>query len=144
VIRHPPPRPAPVSGFPAYRMTPVLDRYLPDVVVALQRDVERGRLHPDYLAELVTQWSWIREAGREWAERRAFVDETTKDPGTEIPAGSEEIDTARAADLLNVSRQRVRQLARNGHLPARQVGRTWLIDRASVQLRRETSDGYVR
>lgn len=54
-----------------------------------------------------------------------FVNETPSDP-------EQLVDVERAAVALRVTPQRVRSLARSGVLSGRQVGRTWLLDRDSV------------
>lgn len=140
----PPVLAAAVAGFPAYVISVLLEEALPQKLVALQRASEQGRLHADHLANLGASWAAIREAGTQWSQWRASVDGSTEELLTEMPADSAEIDTHRAADLLAVTPSRVRQLVRNGHLSARMVGRTWLVDRASVELRRETRNESVR
>jgi excisionase family DNA binding protein len=45
-----------------------------------------------------------------------------------------EITTDEAAAMLTLTARRVRQLARSGALAGRQVGKTWLLDEASVRL----------
>jgi excisionase family DNA binding protein len=42
------------------------------------------------------------------------------------------VGTSKAAELLGVSQNRVRQLINSGQLPARRVGRTFVIRRADV------------
>jgi len=133
---------APVSGFAAFVMARVLDDALPARIVGLQRQAESGRLHPDLLAELVQQWSTIREAGRQWAEQRAAADGSTAAQATAAPATLSEIDTARAADLLGVTPNRVRQLVREGLLPGRKISRTWLVDMTAIEMRREINRGH--
>lgn len=48
------------------------------------------------------------------------------------------ISTAEAADLLGVTPQRVTQLIRNNQLDGTMIGGRWLVDRASVEVRRST------
>jgi excisionase family DNA binding protein len=128
---------APVSGFAAYAISRLLDETLPARMVNLQKLVEAGKLHPDRLRELRTAWAAIRAASREWTQWRTAVDDTAADLVTAAPGDSQlEIDTARAADLLGVSPNRVRQLARGGVLGGRRVGRTWLVSRTDCELRR--------
>jgi excisionase family DNA binding protein len=43
-----------------------------------------------------------------------------------------EITPKEAAELLNRTDSRVRQLLRDGTLPGRRVGRRWLVQRAAV------------
>lgn len=50
------------------------------------------------------------------------------------------VTIAEASDMLGISRQRVHKLIQSGALRARQSGSTWLIDRASVEERREATD----
>lgn len=122
----------------------VLEDALPRRVVELQRDVERGRLHPSLLAELTAQWAAIREAAQQWSTFRASADGSAEVLFAEVPAKSQEIDTKSAADLLGVSTRWVRQLASEGALQGRQVGSSWLLDRSSVELRKECNGGKFR
>ena len=133
-----------VAGFGAFMISKVLEDALPRRLVALQEQVACGNLHPDLLAEVVAQLAAIREAGAIWSQWRASVDGSAEDLLTEMPAGSSEIDTSRAADLMGVTPSRVRQLARNGALAGRKVASTWLLDRTSVELRRECNGGKFR
>lgn len=57
----------------------------------------------------------------------------------EVPSGLEavEVTTVVAADMLGVTDRRVRQLIASGRLPARQVGRSWVIERDAVVALRE-------
>jgi excisionase family DNA binding protein len=83
--------------------------------------------------QLVTRWQ------QEWnAELTtgASVGGSTEVPVAEAAGVSpQEIDPEEAAVLLDITSSRVRQLCRAGELQARQVGRNWLVDRASVELR---------
>jgi hypothetical protein len=135
---------APVSGFAAFVITKVLEESMPRRLVALQDAVVRGKLHPDLLADVVAQWAAVQEAGAVWSQWRASADGSAEAIVTEMPAGSTEIDTSRAADLMGVTPSRVRQLARNGALPGRKVASTWLLDRTSVELRKECNGGKFR
>lgn len=49
------------------------------------------------------------------------------------------LDTKRAADILGITPNGVRDLARRGTLPARRAGREWLLDAAAVIRRAESS-----
>lgn len=136
-----PPLAAPVAGFAAFAIAAVLDDALAARMVHLQAQVAAGRLHPARLAELRQAWAAIRAAAQEWSQWRAAVDGRTEPVPAETSPGSareREIDTARAGDLLGVSARRVRQLVAAGDLPARRAGRTWLVDRCAVELRRVT------
>jgi len=42
------------------------------------------------------------------------------------------LTTAEAAALLSLTDYRIRQLIRSGSLPARRLGRDWLIDREAL------------
>jgi hypothetical protein len=119
-----------------------LDAGLPRQITALQRLVEVSRLHPNRVSEVVSQWAAIREAGRQWAE--AAADDNAAAAPTTIPARSEEIDTDRAAGLLGLTPNRVRQLVRSGDLPGRKAGGVWLVDRAAVDIRRSVNSGSFR
>jgi excisionase family DNA binding protein len=136
-----PPLVAPVGGFAALVVALVLEDALPARLVALQRQVEAGRLQPGRLVELRQTWAAIRTAGaeyRRWSE--AFVDGRAEDRSAkEQPDSGREIDTATAAGLLGVTPTRVGQLVRAGALPGRQVGGRWLIPIADVELRKAAS-----
>lgn len=49
------------------------------------------------------------------------------------------LDTKRAADILGITPNGVRDLARRGSLPARRAGRQWLLDAAAVIRKAEHS-----
>lgn len=132
-----PPLGAYVAGFAAQILAKILADELPHRLVSLQRLAEEGKLHPDRLAEVTRMWAHVRAAARQWSTWRASVDGSTEDPSAEIaPRSSSEIDTATAATILQVTDSRVRQLARNGQIGARQVGGRWLVSRSDVELRR--------
>jgi len=143
----PPPRlAAPVRGFAAWALVLLVDRHGPDQMVALQRLAERDRLDPAYLIELRSSWAAIREAAQQWLEwerqSRRSVDGTFPRTGTEAPPSSSqapslEIDTTTAANMLDVSTSRIRQIMRAGKITGRKVGRVWLVSVASVQAYRE-------
>lgn len=50
------------------------------------------------------------------------------------------LNTQRAADILGITPNGVRDLARRGSLPARRVGREWIFDAAAV-IRRAAHSG---
>lgn len=89
--------------------------------------------------EALRQFAVIAEWQGEWEAELiegTSVDGRAEGLLTEAAAGSvQEIDPEEAAVLLGVTAHRVRQLCRAGDLAARQVGRSWRIDRASVELR---------
>jgi excisionase family DNA binding protein len=143
----PPPRlAAPVKGFAAWALVLLVDRHGPDQMHALQRLAARDRLDPAYLIELRSSWAAIREAAEQWLEwerqSRPSVDGIFPRPGTEAPSSSSqapslEIDTTTAANMLDVSTSRVRQIMRAGKITGRKVGRVWLVSAASVKAYRE-------
>lgn len=136
---------APVRGFSAFVLAGLLEEHMPARVASLQRMAERGKIHPDLLAEVGDMWAAVREAGHQWSEHRAAVDGSTEVDVAEVPPSSSEIDTAGAAELLGVSPRRVRQLIDAGELNARRASRFWLLDRKEVELRRGVADGgHVR
>lgn len=125
---------APVGGFAARVLAITLDAEMPKRIHSLQQLAASGRLDPNKVAEVVATWAAIREASRQWSD--AAAGDSTADPVTAMPECSQEIDTDRAAGLLGVTPNRVRQLARCGELPGRKTGRQWLVDRTAVELRR--------
>lgn len=44
------------------------------------------------------------------------------------------LTTTQAARYLHISSERIRQLIKAGKLPARRVGRSWLVDKRDVDL----------
>jgi hypothetical protein len=70
---------------------------------------------------------------------------TTQTPSAEIrpQSQSEEVTTSQAAIMLNLSEQRVRQLAFRWAADglARKVGRVWLLDRTAVVMYRDKDRG---
>lgn len=115
------------------------------VLVLLERvGVRRylGQMSPAERAavqEFLRQLPMVARWQQEWdAEVRggASVDGSAEGRLTEAEGMSlQEIDPEEAAVLLSVTPHRVRQLCRSGELIARLVGRNWLVDRASVELR---------
>jgi hypothetical protein len=126
---------APVSGFAAFVIVGVLDKSMPERIRHLERLVEAGRLHPNRLRELRHAHAAIRAAADVWRECAA-ADDSTAEQATADRPDSTEIDTTTAAELLGVSPNRVRQLARGGLVNGRRIGRTWLVERNSVEIRR--------
>lgn len=51
------------------------------------------------------------------------------------------LDTKRAAVILGITPNGVRDLARRGSLPARRAGRQWMLDAAAVIRKAESSSG---
>ncbi|MFY1673687.1 helix-turn-helix domain-containing protein [Plantactinospora sp. WMMB334] len=126
-----------VAGFPAVVLAWVLDGALPQRLQTLDELVALGRLDPGRVVEVRRVHEAIRAAAAYWRESSA-VDGSTAERVAAIPEGSTstEIDTVTAAELLGVSPNRVRQLARSGQVNGRHVGRSWWIDRNSVEARR--------
>jgi hypothetical protein len=91
--------------------------------------------------EFATGTEWIRVVAQAWNERHASVPATEPaEPGSAEPArtsrGDEEIDTAAAAELLDVSERWVRRLALDwaDDGRARKVAGRWVLDRAAVHI----------
>ena len=137
-----------VSGIAAHVIVALLDERMPARLVALQRLASQGRIPEARVAEVASTWAAIREAARHWNDSRndslAAVDGSAADPAAAMPEPSQEIDTDRAAGLLGVTPNRVRQLARSGDLPGRKAGGVWLVDRAAVDDRRSVNSGSFR
>ncbi|MDQ7910784.1 helix-turn-helix domain-containing protein [Phytohabitans sp. ZYX-F-186] len=132
---------APVSGVAAFVIARVLDAAMPGRMVTLHRLVELGRLRPEQLGEVRRAWAAIDAAGREWdTARRMSAGGHADVDSADVAAGSDqdEVNTETAAALLGMSTRQVRRLCADGGLNARYVGRSWLVDRASVDLRRGT------
>jgi excisionase family DNA binding protein len=138
---------APVSGFAAVVLAGALAERLP----AVASQVEAGRVHPDYLAELrhahaalcevAAQWRVWRQACAE-ADAEAAADGSAAVLAATVRQDSvAEIDTDAAAVVLRVSPNRVRQLCRAGRLPARKVGRSWLVPVGELRTMMEVRDG---
>lgn len=110
---------------------------IPEQVRQLQGQLSAKRLAA--VEEALRQFPLIARWQDEWdAELTGSpsVDVSAEGLLTEAATGLvQEIDPEEAAVLLNVTPHRVRQLCRAGDLLARQVGRSWRIDRASVELR---------
>jgi excisionase family DNA binding protein len=88
-------------------------------------------IRPEVAAQLKADFAELRRAGDEW---RASRDGNAVRSVTEIRRGSvqQEITSKEAAELLDRTDSRVRQLLRDGILPGRHDGRRWLVDRAAV------------
>lgn len=143
MTRLPPPgRPllfsATFRGFPAMALSTMVARYVP--AEAWSRGLANVR--PELRDELLFALAELEMAGTQYQDWRASefgaaaVDDRRQGASAAAaePSGHE-IDTRQAADVLGVTANRVRQLCREGHLQARQVGRTWLVDVAAVRLR---------
>jgi excisionase family DNA binding protein len=90
-------------------------------------------IHPDNAAELLAAFAELNRIGGEWMASRPIS--VASRPLTEINTGSVadmEIDTEKAAELLNLTTSRIRQLLRSGELQGRKVGRRWVIKRSDV------------
>ncbi|MFD3525060.1 helix-turn-helix domain-containing protein [Streptomyces sp. NPDC058653] len=96
------------------------------------------RLLRDVTAEVNANGGVPSPACREllWSLHTASVAEekaASSDSGTPAgPVGSVEISTTEAAQVLGCSAEYARRLARAGRLPARRVGRQWLIREAAI------------
>jgi Helix-turn-helix domain len=120
-----------VAGWSAFALDLILRRYRRDYAPVMnpahQREMEatRGAIHAAALL-----WGASTSASA-----------TTQTPATEITPRleSEELTTSQAAMMLNLSEQRVRQLAARWTAEglARKVGRAWLIDRTAVEMYRD-------
>lgn len=138
---------APLSGWAALVIARVLDREMPSRLLAVQAEVERGRIDPARLGELRETWAAIREAAAAWAASRDTSPASPASPDrAEVVRESREIDTGTAADILIVSTRRVRQLVATGELPGRQVTRrghlVWLVNEQAVRERAEKFNGW--
>jgi excisionase family DNA binding protein len=94
-------------------------------------------IHPDNAAELRVMYAELDRVGRDWmrSRRSISVGSRLSRLSTEIAPASVvdmEIDTKKAAELLNLTTSRVRQLLRSGVLPGRLVGRCWVVKRSAV------------
>lgn len=117
----------------------------PLVLAAIQDSARRGggSVHPDLraLVEAAGVAARLHSAHRARLvdlERRAgFAVASGRTPGvlssaqTGPPSG-EEVTTPVVADLLDISPQRVRQLAASGRIAGRRIGRTWWIRKDSA------------
>jgi excisionase family DNA binding protein len=80
----------------------------------------------------------LERVGKAWMASRPPISVVSRLPrlSTEMAPAStvdmKEIDTAKVAELLNLTTSRTRQLLRSGVLPGRKVGRRWLIRRSAV------------
>jgi excisionase family DNA binding protein len=99
----------------------------------LRRRISPGSgIHPENANELREAHAELVRVGEGWRAERISVGSGCV---TEIGGGSmqhSEITPKEAAELLNRTDSRVRQLLRDGTLPGRRVGRRWLVQRAAV------------
>lgn len=121
-----------VSGFAAAVLAQALAERLPRVAA----QVDAGQVHPGYLAELRQTYAVLCEVAAAWrvwrqacaqAEAEVAADGSAAVLSAAAAEGLREIDTDAAAVVLRVSPNRVRQLCRAGRLPARKVGRLWMV-----------------
>lgn len=134
---------APIGGMGAARLELLLRGWL-----ASRVDLPEGE-RAYYAATLAT----LAQAARQWRAWRlataeldaaAAADARAGVLATAADAGSSEIGTDAAAVALGLSPNRIRQLCRAGVLPARKLGRTWVVPAGEVVMRREVTDGQVR
>ncbi|BCJ65129.1 hypothetical protein GCM10009779_64360 [Polymorphospora rubra] len=132
---------APVSGPVAVILARLLDEHLPRRLLSLETLVERGRMTPDLLKETLQMWADVRLAAYAY-ESGPAVAAVTAEPVTAVASGLmlSEITTEAAAELLNVSPNRVRQLLRRRDLQGRKIGRTWVVDLADARRQRDQRD----
>jgi hypothetical protein len=124
---------APVTGFTAFLVAPMLERRIEEVA-------RRGRVDPGLLAEVRATAALVRLASEEWQARRIAADGNAEMGSAAIgpPLGHDEIDTVEAGAMLSLTARRVRQLIASGQLEGRHVGGRWLVSRESCDLLRET------
>jgi len=103
----------------------------PDLRALVEAAGVAARLHSAHRARLV---DLERRAGFAVASGRTSGVLSSAQMG---PPSNEEITTPVVADLLDISPQRVRQLAASGRIAGRRIGRTWWINRASATAWRE-------
>lgn len=124
-----------LRGFPAFALSALLQRYVPEEAWR----ATLAQVAPDRRAALelaVAELQMAAAHARDLGASRAAVNGSAAEEETATEAGSaHELSTDEAAGRLGVTANRVRQLCRAGELQARQVGKTWLVDAASVQLR---------
>lgn len=124
---------APVSGFAAAVLAAALAERLP----RLADRVEAGALDPGLLAELREAYADLCEVAAAWRVWRQACAKADAEAVADARAGvvatlaaadfAPEIDTSTAATALGLSANRVRTLIRIGRLPARKVGRVWMV-----------------
>jgi hypothetical protein len=124
-----------VAGWSAFALDVILRRHAKDYIrtmsTAQQREMEATR-RAIHAAALLWRASTSASA-------------TAQTPAAEIrpQSQSEELTTPQAAIMLDLSEQRVRQLAVRWAAEglARKVGRVWLLDRAAVVMYRDKDRG---
>ena len=120
-----------VAGWSAFALDAILRRHAKDYTRTMSSVQQR---------EMEITRSAIHAAALLW-HAATSASATTQTPSAEITpqSRSEELTTTQAAILLNLSEQRVRQLAVHwaGNGLARKVGRVWLLDRAAVVIYRD-------
>lgn len=123
-----------VNGWSAFALDAILKRhlgaYLAQMTPAQRRELEATRAAVHAAALLFYEQSPFASASAQAAVAQV-----------ESPLNGEEITTAEAAELLQVSGQWVRQLAacwaEQGL--ARKVGRVWVLDRGAVMIQQDSS-----
>jgi len=131
---------APIAGKAAARCALLLREWL--AKVNLPGD-ERA-----YYCQVLAALDQAAAQWRAWRIEQAEAAATAADACAsavvaEVEAGSGEIDTDAAAAVLRVTPSRVRQLCRAGRLPARKVGRVWLVSAREVRMMREVRRGRL-
>lgn len=57
---------------------------------------------------------------------------------------SDQISTTEAGERLGVSRKRINQLIEEGRLPAKKIGKTWIIEADDLELVKDRKHGRPR
>jgi excisionase family DNA binding protein len=103
--------------------------------VPLRRRVSLASgIDPANRDELLSNFEELARVGRGWMASRPRVSVAAGSVTEMVSASSVdmEINTEKAAELLNLTTSRVRQLLRSGELPGRLVGRRWVVKRSAV------------
>lgn len=126
-------------------LTPSSDGWITANVPDLPGCISQGRTIPAvasniaaamkvYLETLILDGSMLPEPQFDIptadGERRVYVTATVEPPNSNRAAQT--MTSSEAATALGISVQRVAQLIHSGVLPARKVGRDWMVERASV------------
>lgn len=123
-----------VNGAAAVALASTLAQ--PEAIVARARAV--GDITAEDEAAAREQFDAIRQASRAYLRWRASVGASTEVPTAEMaPPSDEEISATTAAEVLNLTPSRVRQLLRSEVLPGRKVAGTWLVYRSTLATHRD-------
>lgn len=136
----------PVATVPGFAARVILEQS--PALLRRMREVEllwRGKGRPDLAEQMVLASAQLKVAARAWEDATGLPPtasvsgsaEAEASAGEGVSAPTDEISSEEASSMLKVSRRRIGQMVDERRLSGRKVGRSWVVDRASVVIELE-------